>query len=401
MRNYPATKIRNVVLLGHGRSGKTALAEAMLFNAKATDRLGKAADGNTTMDFDPEEIKRQASINTSIAAIEWMDHKINIIDTPGDFDYMGEVMQGLRVADGAVITVSAKSGVSVGTEKSVRFAGKQKLPVFFYVSKIDEPNASFDKTLEQLSSQFGNAVTPFVLPIVEETEVKGFVNVFTNTAYKVSGKKLEEMPVPSSMEGRVSEILESIKEHAAESDEELMEKFFGGEDFTQEELIKGLAASVASGSLTPVFGGSSTLNLGVDFVMNSIARFMPSPVDTAEFNAEDADGNEIRLQASDKETLSAIVFKTIVDPFVGKISIFKVCSGVMSSNSTVYNSGKEKDERVASLFTMCGKKQNPADEITAGDIGAVTKLNFKNTNDTLCEKARPVRLKKIDRKSVV
>ncbi|MDD4327299.1 MAG: GTP-binding protein, partial [Eubacteriales bacterium] len=329
MRNYPATKIRNVVLLGHGRSGKTALAEAMLYNAKAIDRLGKAADGNTTMDFDPEEIKRQASINTSIAAIEWMEHKINIIDTPGDFDYMGEVMQGLRVADGAVITVSAKSGVSVGTEKSMRFAGKQKIPVFFYVSKIDEPNASFDRTLEQLTEHFGNTVTPFVLPIVEETEIKGFVNVFTNTAYKNAGKKLEEIPVPANMTDRVSGILESIKEHAAESDEELMEKFFNGEEFTQEELVRGLAASVVSGSLKPVFGGSSTINLGVDFVMNSIARFMPSPVDSAEFAAKDGDGNEITLKASESETLSAIVFKTIVDPFVGKISIFKVCSGVM------------------------------------------------------------------------
>ncbi|MDD2392771.1 MAG: elongation factor G [Eubacteriales bacterium] len=395
MRNYPATKIRNVVLLGHGRSGKTALAEAMLYNAKAIDRLGKAADGNTTMDFDPEEIKRQASINTSIAAIEWMEHKINIIDTPGDFDYMGEVMQGLRVADGAVITVSAKSGVSVGTEKSMRFAGKQKIPVFFYVSKIDEPNASFDRTLEQLTEHFGNTVTPFVLPIVEETEIKGFVNVFTNTAYKNAGKKLEEIPVPANMTDRVSGILESIKEHAAESDEELMEKFFNGEEFTQEELVRGLAASVVSGSLKPVFGGSSTINLGVDFVMNSIARFMPSPVDSAEFAAKDGDGNEITLKASESETLSAIVFKTIVDPFVGKISIFKVCSGVMHSNSTVYNSDKEKDERVAGIFTMCGKKQVAADLITAGDIGAVTKLSLTNTNDTLCDKARPVILKKI------
>ncbi len=395
MKNYPATKIRNIVFMGHGRSGKTALAEAMLFNAKAIDRLGKAADGNTTMDFDPEEVKRQASINTSIAAIEWMDHKINIIDTPGDFDYMGEVMQGLRVADGTVITVSAKSGVSVGTEKSVRFADKQKLPIFFYVSKIDEPNANFDKTLEQLTEQFGTAVTPFVLPIVEETEVKGFVNVFTKTAYKTAGKKLEEMPVPSSLEGRVSQIYDSIMEHAAESDEELMEKFFGGEEFTQEEMIRGLAASVASGSLRPVFGGSSVLNLGVDFVMNSIARFMPSPADTAEFSAQDPEGNEIKLKASETETLSAIVFKTIVDPFVGKISIFKVCSGIMNANSSVFNADKEKDERIASLFTMCGKKQSPAELISAGDIGAVTKLNFTNTNDTLCDRSRQVILKKI------
>ncbi|MHB8962937.1 MAG: elongation factor G [Saccharofermentanales bacterium] len=395
MKNYPATKIRNVVLLGHGQSGKTAFAEAVLFNAKAIDRLGRVPDGNTTMDFDPEEIRRQTSINTSIAAIEWMDHKINLIDTPGDFDYMGEVMQGLRVADSAVITVSAKSGVNVGTEKSVRFCNKLKLPYVFYISKLDEPNANFDKTVEHLKEKFGNEVTAFVLPLTEETKINGFVNVYQNMAYKVSGSKLEETPMPAALAGKVSEIYESIKEHAAESDEELMEKFFSGEDFTPEETIRGLTASVAAGSVRPVFCGSSTLNLGVDFVLNAITRFMPSPDSTGEFEATNADGAVIKLKTSDTEKLSAIVFKTIIDPFVGKISIFKVCSGVMHANSSVYNSVKEKEERTASLFTMCGKKQFPADKIVAGDIGAVTKLALTTTNDTLCEKSFQIVLKKI------
>lgn len=395
MKNYPATKIRNVVLLGHGQSGKTAFAEAVLFNAKATDRLGRIPDGNTTMDFDPEEIRRQTSINASIAAIEWMDHKVNLIDTPGDFDYMGEVMQGLRVADSAIITVSAKSGVNVGTEKSVRFCNKLKLPFVFYISKLDEPNANFDKALAQLKEKFGNEVTPFMFPITEESKINGFVNVFANKAYKVSGTKLEETPMPAALAGKVSEIFENIKEHAAESDEVLMEKFFAGDDFTAEELVLGITQSIAVGSVRPVYCGSSTLNLGVDFVMNDITRFMPSPVSLEDFEATNTDGAVIRLKTSDTERLSAIVFKTIIDPFVGKISIFKVCSGVMHANTVVFNSTKEKEERTASLFTMCGKKQFPADRIVAGDIGAVTKLALTVTNDTLCEKSYPVVLKKI------
>ncbi len=395
MKNYPATKIRNVVLLGHGQSGKTAFAEAVLFNARATDRLGRIPDGNTALDFDPEEIKRQTSINTSMAAVEWMDHKINLIDTPGDFDYLGEVMQGLRVADSAVVAVSAKSGVSVGTEKAVKTCRKHKIPLLFFLSKLDEPNASFDKTVDALKEQFGGEVTPFILPMTEETKINGFVNVFANKAYKVSGSKLEEIPVPASLAGRVSEIYDSIKEHAAESDEELMEKYFAGEDFTPDEMVRGISASVASGSVMPVFCGSGTLNLGVDLTMNAITQFMPSPVGTPAFEAAGPDGSPVTLRTADDEKLSAIVFKTIVDPFVGKISLFKVCSGVMNANSSVYNSIKEKDERVAALFAMCGKKQLPVDRVCAGDIGAVTKLVLTNTNDTLCDKSSPVILQKI------
>lgn len=396
MKNYPATKIRNIALLGHGHSGKTAFAEAVLFDAKAIDRLGKIADGNTTMDFDPEEIRRKTSINTSIAAVEWKDCKINLMDTPGDFDFMGEVMQGLRVADGTIILVSGKSGVNVGTEKSVRFTGKQKLPYFFFVSKIEEQNANFEKVLGQLKEFFGNTVTPFTFPIQDDTKITGFVDVFENKAYKIaSNNKMEEIPVPANLTARVSELMDNIKEHAAESDEELMEKFFAGEDFTRDELYRGICASVKAGSIVPVYCGSGTANWGIDFVMDAVVKFMPSPADSATFSAQDVDGNAVTLKAGEAESLSAIVFKTIVDPFVGKISLFKVCSGQIKPNMSVYNSVKEKEERIGSLFFMCGKKQINTDCVSAGDIGAVTKLNFTTTNDTLCEKAKPVILPKI------
>lgn len=396
MKNYPATKIRNTALLGHSQSGKTAFAEAVLFNAKAINRIGKVTDGNTVMDFDPEEIKRQNSINTSIASVEWNDFKINLMDTPGDFDYLGEVMQALRVADSAIITVSAKSGVSVGTEKSVRYCDEREIPYFFFINGIDEQNANYEKTLEQLKEMYSEKVTPFIIPITEDSEIKGFVDVFDKKAYKVSGDKTEEMPVPDDLAGKLDEITESIKEHAAESDEELMEKYFSGEEFTRQELIKGISESVKSGSVIPVFCGSATLNLGVDLVMNGVARFMPSPVSNPEIKAKALDGSDIKLKADEKEKFSAIVFKTVVDPFVGKISVFKVCSGKVNAGQTVYNSDKEQEEKLASLFFIRGKKQITAESVSAGDIGAVTKLAHTATNDTLCEKSSPVVLDKID-----
>ena len=396
MKNYPATKIRNIALLGHGHSGKTSFAEAILFNAKVIDRLGKVADGNTAMDYDAEEIRRKTSINTSIAALEWQDCKINLMDTPGDFDFMGEVMQGLRVADGTIILVSGKSGVNVGTEKSVRFTEKQKLPLFFFISKLEEQNANYEKVLEQLKVMFGAGITPFTLPILDDTKVIGFVDIYENKAYKIAANnKLETIPVPEDMAARVTEIMDSIREHAAESDEELMEKFFAGEEFSREELDRGIAESVKTGSIRPVFCGSGTANWGIGFAMDSVIKFMPSPIASPTFTAQDLDGNTVTLKAEEKETLSAIVFKTIVDPFVGKISIFKVCSGQIKTNSVVYNANKEKEERVGSLLLISGKKQIAADTIGLGDIGAVTKLNFTNTNDTLCDKAKPVILPKI------
>ncbi|MBP7403106.1 MAG: elongation factor G [Clostridia bacterium] len=396
MKEYPASKIRNIVLLGHGGSGKTVLAEAILFNAKAIDRLGKPTDGNTTMDFDPEEIRRQISINTALAACEWKDTKINLIDTPGDFDFIGEVMQGMHVADSSVVVVGAKDGVVVGTEKAVRASRKAGKPMFFYVGRMDEANANFARTLEQLKESFGVSVTPFMLPILDGPVMKGFVDVIAKKAYTLgAGGDYKECPVPGDMAGEVESLQEGILEHAAESDETLMEKYFGGEAFTDEELATGLRASIAAGSLTPVFVGSAASNWGVRFVMDSLCAYAPSADSAGPVEAKSPEGTPMPVAPAADGPLSAFVFKTIADPFVGRISLFRVYSGTMKPNSSVYNPLKEKDERIAGLAIMVGKKQVAAEKIVAGDIGAVTKLVATATNDTLCDRSRPVVLEPI------
>ncbi len=396
MKNYPADKIRNIALLGHGGAGKTAFAEAALFNAKAVDRLGKSADGNTVMDFDPEEIRRQISINTSVAAFEWGDYKINLLDTPGDFDFLGEVMQGLRVSDSVVVLVSAKDGNSVGAEKAVRLSRKRELPLFFMISRMDEANASFDKALESLQERYGSGVVPFALPILADNKMTGVVDVVAGKAYSFEpkGGAYKEIEIPADLTDRVSEIQETINEAAAESDEELMEKFFNGEAFTKEEMTKGLCASIFSGSLMPVFAGSGTANWGISFTLDRLVDLAPSPMEKPSVNAHKPDGGEIEVKLEDSE-FSAFVFKTIADPFVGRISLFRVYSGSLNASSSIYNVDKEKDERIGSLFTMLGKKQQNADQINAGDIGAVTKLLVTTTNDTLSDRSRPVILPKI------
>lgn len=397
MKNYPADKIRNIVLLGHGGSGKTAFAEAVLYNAKATDRLGRSADGNTVMDFDPEEIRRKISINTSVATCEWRDCKINLIDTPGDFDFLGEVMQGLRVADSALVLISAKDGNSVGAEKAVRLSKKRNVPIFFMISRMDEANANFDKALESLKERYGAAVTPFALPIVADGKMTGVVDVIAQQAYSIDPKTgmTKSIDMPASLKGTVESLVESISEHAAESDEALMEKFFGGEPFTSEELLQGLRASIRSGSLMPVFVGAGLSNWAIGFTLDKLADYMPSPAEMPAVTAETTDGASVTVEVKDS-TFSSFIFKTIADPFVGRISLFRVYSGVLKGNSTVYNPVKEKDERIGSLFMMNGKKQLSADQIGAGDIGAVTKLLVTTTNDTLCDRSRPVILPRIN-----
>ena len=393
MKDYPAVRIRNIALLGHGGSGKTTFAEVVLFNAKATDRFGKVADGNTTMDFDAEEIRRKFSINTSIAAFEWNDCKINLLDTPGYFDFVGEVFQGLRVADGGVVLVPAKDGVAVGTEKSVKYLRDRGLPALFFISKMDEENANYDRTLGQLVSDFGTQVKPFSLPILEGGKMKGFVDIITQKAYMNGANgAATEAPIPAAMTAAAAAALEALKEHAAESDEALMEKFFAGEEFSPEEMMKGLGESILAGSVYPVFCGSAASNWGMKAVMDRLVALLPSPVACPTFQAKRPDGSDATIRIDPAESLAAIVFKTIADPFVGRISMFRVYSGVLKANSTVYNPVTEKDERVGSLFLMVGKKQVLTEHVSAGDIGAVTKLIHTGTNDTLCDHAKPVLL---------
>ena len=397
MKDYTTEKIRNLCLMAHGGAGKTTLAEAMLFNTGALDRFGKVLDGTTTTDYDPEEIKRKISISTAIAPCEWKDYKINIIDTPGYFDFVGEVKQGIRVADGALVLVSAKSGVAVGTEKSWAYAKEQGIPKMFYVSKMDEENANFFHVLDQLVKTFGKGVVAFQLPIIEGEKFVGFVDILDMKAKKFDKDKLVDIPIPASLNDRISSIKDALNEAIAETDEKLMEKFFGGDEFTHEEIQKGLRVGVSSGSLVPVFCGSALNNLGIQVLMDAIVEYMPSPVDRPAIKGKKPGSDTVvELKPSASEALSALVFKTIADPFVGKVSIFRVYSGTIKTDSSVFNATTEKVEKVAQLYMLRGKKQIPVEKLIAGDIGAIAKLQNTNTNDTLCEHAKAVALDKIE-----
>lgn len=398
MINYPADKIRNITLLGHGGSGKTALAEAMLFCSKAIDRLGKSVDGNTTMDFDPEEIKRQISINTTIAACEWKNSKMNIIDTPGDFDFLGETMAGIRVADSAIVVISAKGGTSVGTEKAIRLLNKRNVPFLFFMNRMDEPNADFEAVSGRMRENYGTGVIPLSLPIMSGDKMIGIVDVMNKRAFSIDANTgaTKEMPLPEEFVDRVAKIHEAVNEVVAESDEELMEKYFSGEPFTEDEFRRGVHAGFRDGSLHPIYVGSALRNWGVEFLMNCISKDTPAAGEKTTIKATKLDGEPTEISGTDKEPLAAFVFKTIADPFVGRISLFRVYSGVLKGNSTIYNVSKEKEERIGGLFFMVGKKQIPTDQVGVGDIGAVAKLVLTQTNDTLADKQKPVLLPKIN-----
>jgi elongation factor G len=397
MKDYTVDKLRNVCLMSHGGAGKSTLAEAMLFNTGVLDRFGKVNDGTTTTDYDPEEVKRKISISTALAPCEWKDCKINVIDTPGYFDFVGEVKQGIRVSDSAVILVPAKGGVAVGTEKAWAYAKEQGIPKMFFVSKMDEENANFFEVLGQLTNTFGKGVIAFQLPIIENDKFIGFVDVLEMTAKKFDKDKLVDTAVPAGLNDKISAIKEALNESIAETSEDLMEKFFGGEEFTAEDIKKGLCIGVADGAIVPVLCGSALLNQGIQTLMDTIIEYMPSPNAKPTIKAVKAGTDTvIELRTTPDEIMSALVFKTIADPFVGKISMFRVYSGTFKTDTVVYNSTAEKTEKTAQVFMLRGKKQIPVDRIIAGDIGAVAKLQYTNTNDTLCEQAKPVVLEKIE-----
>jgi len=397
VKGFSVDKIRNVCLLGHGGAGKTTLAEALLFEAKAIDRFGSVVNGSTVMDYDPEEVKRQISTNTSLAPLEWKGCKINIIDTPGYFDFIGEMKQGLRVADGAIILASAKDGVEVGTEKAWQEVTDQHIPKLFFVNKIDEEHADFFKVFEQLQQMFGKSVIAFELPIMESGSFAGVVDVATMKAKRFNGKDYTVTDIPGGMADMVEQYREGLIEAVAETNEDLMEKYFSGESFSDEEILNALKAGVKAGDIAPVFCGSAVNQAGVKLLLDAIVDYVPAFSERGKVTAKDkSSGETVQLNVSENEALSALVFKTIVDPFVGRISYIKVMSGVLNSDSTVYNSKKDKNERVAQLFLVKGKQQINTDKLVAGDIGAVAKLMVTETNDTLCTKEKPVILPEIE-----
>lgn len=397
MKNYTSENIRNICLMSHGSAGKTTLAEAMLFNAKATDRLGSVNDGTTVCDFDPEEIKRNITINTTVAPFEWNGKKINIIDTPGYFDFAGEVVGAARAVETAIIVVPAKNGIEVGTEKSWEYATEANLRKLFFISKMDEENADYFKSYNQLVEKFGKKVIAFEFPIIRDEKFVGIVDVIHQKAKHFEGDKFVEMPVPEDLVDKVEELREPLMEAVAETNEELMEKYFEGEAFTDEEIHIGLLQGIEDDEIIPVVCGSAAENAGIQFLMDAIIEYVPAPSEKKSVIVTDLKSEEpLELKTESDETLSALVFKTIADPFVGKISIFKVFSGEVKADMQVYNSRTGKNEKMSNLFVVRGKKQENASVISAGDIGAVAKLNDTNTNDTFSDPAKPVVIDPID-----
>ncbi|MCL1820771.1 MAG: elongation factor G [Oscillospiraceae bacterium] len=358
--------IRNVCLLGHGGDGKTSLAESMLFLTNGTDRLGKVADGNTVCDFDPEEIRRKITISASVAPVEYGDTKINLLDTPGYFDFAGEVAQCLRVADMALVLVTAKSGVAVGTEKSWKYCNTRKIPRSFYISKLDEENADFFKTYASLRETFGNSVCPLTVPVIENGKTVGIIDIATKKAFKFDGSKSSSMDIPASMTSQIDDMYNELAEHVAETDETLMERFFDGEQFTQEEIIQGVSKGIADCTLAPVLCGSAVTGLGTNELMYALAKYAPAP--------SNCDPNG---------PVKLLVFKTQSDQY-GKFSFFKVFSGKATSDMTLVNARTGGNEKLGRIFMVRGKKNTEVSEIACGDIGAVSKLNDTKTGDSLC-----------------
>ncbi|MDD4680696.1 MAG: elongation factor G [Clostridia bacterium] len=391
MKNYTTDRIRNLGLIGHGSEGKTTLTEAMLFSAKAIDRFGRVEDGNTTTDYDPEELKRHISITSAIAPLEWKQYKLNVIDVPGYFDFIGEMASTLRVVDSACIVVGAVSGVIVGTEKAWDYCHEYDIPKIIFVNQMDRENANYTKVINQLTELYGTAIAPFQVPIMESGQFTGYVDIIAMKAMKFKGSELVEIPIPSNMEDKIEPIRTTLVEAVAETSEELMEKYFSGEEFSEGEIQAALRDGVVSGDIVPVACGSAVNNQGAAPLMDLIITYMPAPGEHGSVTGKNPHTQEaVERTYSTSEPFSALVFKTVVDPFVGKLSLFKVLSGEITTGGTVYNPNKDKTEKVNNIYFIRGKKQSGAEKIVAGDMAALAKLQSTMTGDTLCDQANPV-----------
>ncbi len=400
MGNYDITKIRNIALAGHNGSGKTALAEALLFKAGATDRLGKAAEGNTVCDYDSEEIKRKISVNTSVASFVYDEVEVNLIDTPGMVDFSGGMYEGIYAGNTVIITVSAKSGVKSGTKKAYAYADKLGKSKIFAVTKTDDPNANFYNTLTELKTVFGPSVCPVIVPVIKNGIIDSYINLIEMKCYKYQdGKAVEtEMPagdISDKMDYRLDGLVEAVSEAVAETDETLMEKFFEGEQFTQKELIDGIHNGMNKGMITPVVCVSSATLDGIDMLLKEISLLVPSPEESSSVTAEYKDGNPAEISYDVSAPLSSVVFKTIADPFVGKMSLIKIYSGTLKANSEVFNAVSSETEKIGKIYKLCGKKQTEVSEAYAGEIIAAVKINA-NTGDSLCDSSCPVKFSPIE-----
>ena len=388
MKNYTIKNLRNIGLIGHGGSGKTSLIEALLYHTGNTDRLGKVEDGTTVTDFDPEEKKRKISLSVAIAPIEFNETKINLVDVPGYFDFSGEMIQGMRAVDIATILVSGVSGVKVGTEKAWDYCNKIKLPRSFFINKLDRENSSYDKTLAQLKERFGISVVPIQYPIGSEDNFKGVINVISKKAriHDEKTNEIREIDVPEELLEKIDECKRMIMEAVAETNEELLDKYFSEGELSDEEIYNGLIEGSASGDIAPVMCGSASKVIGMRCFLEDVVECFPSPKYAIPQKALDVKKDEeVFIGLDENKPFSALVFKTIADPFVGKMSLFRVVTGKLSNEITVVNANKDKTEKLSNIFFMKGKSQIPTKEVVAGDIAAVAKLQYTETGDTLCD----------------
>jgi elongation factor G len=391
MTIYTSDKIRNVTLLGHGGAGKTSLVEAMLFNTGAVNRLGRVDDGTSVSDWDEEERRRKMSINSSLINCEWQGHKLNVMDTPGYMDFVGEVISAIRIADSAIVVLDSVGGVEVGTEQVWHYAQEQNLPRLAFVNKMERENVDFDSVVAQIATKFGVAAVPLQLPIGSQDNFQGVVDILAEKAFL--GEKATAGPIPDDLADAVEEARMVLIEAAAEGKDELIEKYFEEETLSKDEILQGLKARFAKGELVPVLCGSATMNIGVLPLMQTVIQLLPSPVDAAPYTAiNPATGAEIQLQADSAADLAVLAFKTMADPYVGKLSFFRVYSGTLESDSRVFNIRTNSEERIGQVYTMRGKEQTPIARIPAGDIGTVAKLSETQTGDTLCDRGAPLQL---------
>ena len=392
---YTVNAIRNVCLLGHSGSGKSALAESLLYMTGAIDRIGKNADGNTVCDYDPEEIRRHISISTSVVPLEYKNTKINLLDTPGGFDFSGAVMEALRAADAAILVCSAKDGITVGFEKAWKYCEERDMPRFIYISKVDEDNSDYNATFNALREKYGNKIAPVVVPIWDSSKkVTGIIDVLNKRAYEMKNLKRVEISVPDDKASVIEEFNDALKEAVAETDEELMDRFFEGDDFTYAEMINGLHQGVAELSLFPVLCGSGVTCLGSLMLMDHIISLLPNPEQGNYHKATTADGKTEEFVVSAGGVPAAFVWKTVSDQY-GKYSYIKVLSGEITSDTTLVNARTGETEKLGRLYTMCGKRNTEVKVLACGDIGAIGKMDKVRTGDTLCDPRKVVSLKQI------
>ena len=396
MKDYQAKNIRNISVVGHGSEGKTTLVEALLYTAGAIDRQGRVEDGSTTTDFEPEETKRQISISAAIAPLEWKETKINLIDIPGYFDFAGEQSGPLTVCEGALITVGAVSGLNVGAEKAWAMCDKTHTSRMIVINQMDRENANFEKALSTITEKYGSHIAPIEVPIVENGKFTGVVCVLENKAFIGEGKTLKEIAIPDFVADEVESAREAIMEAAAGAEDELMEKFFEDGELSFDDMMHGLRQGIKDGTVVPVVCCSGITRVGLSKVLDNIIDLMPSPAGTSLTGVNPKNDEEVERICADDQPFSARVFKTMADPFVGKLSLMKVISGTLTGDMLLYNANAEKNEKPGTIYTLKGKKQTPTQKVCAGDICALAKLQSVATGNTLCDGNNPVKFPEIE-----